>query len=135
MADFSAFIDNKIVEAITGRTAFGALSCYIGLLTTQPTLPGSGSGVCGAVETSYTGYGGRVQLTSSNMGAASAGSNTNSSTISFGNCTAGSASITGWGVYDAASAGNLLYAKASALSVSAGINPQLAAGALTVTEA
>lgn len=132
MANYSSYVENKIVDHITGRTAFSLPTAYVALFTTNPTMPAG----TGGTETTYTNYA-RVALgtsTSCLMAAASGGSSTNSgSVIAFPQCGASGATITGFGIYDASSTGNLLYAGSCSLTVSNGVTPQFNTSALTVS--
>lgn len=84
-------------------------------------------------EAAYTGYA-RVAVARTAGGWTVAGSNiSNAAAVTFGLCSAGSETITHFGIgSDAAGAGNLfLYgALAAGLAVSAGITPSFAIGAL-----
>lgn len=88
-------------------------------------------------EATYTGYA-RVAVSRDGTGwTVSGGSVTNDAAITFGECTAGSETLTHFGVgSDASGTGNLYYSGAldANLAVSAGITPEFAAGALTVSE-
>jgi hypothetical protein len=125
MAGFSTYLQQKVLDHVNGKTSYTMPTTYLALFTANPTDAGGGT------EAAYTGYG-RV-ATSGLWNAASGTSVTNASAIPFGACTAGSSTVTGFGLYDASSAGNLLYWGTCSLSVSSGITPQFAAGALTIT--
>jgi hypothetical protein len=125
MAGFSTYLQQKVLDHVNGKTSYTMPTTYVALFTANPTDAGGGT------EAAYTGYG-RV-ATSGLWNAASGTSVTNASAIPFGACTAGSSTVTGFGLYDASSAGNLLYWGTCSLSVSSGITPQFAAGALTIT--
>lgn len=114
---------NKLNDLINGVASYTTPTVYVALVTSASS-PGSLG-----TEATYTGYA-RVAL-SGLMGSSSGGSSTNSSAITFGACTAGTNTIVGFAFMDAASGGNLLKYGTCALSVSAGITPQFATGALT----
>lgn len=89
-------------------------------------------------EISYTGYA-RVAVARTSGGWTVSGTTqvANAGAVTFGACTAGSATATHVGVGTASSAaGKLLYSGAlnASLSISAGITPNFAIGALVVTE-
>ncbi len=88
-------------------------------------------------ETSYTSYS-RVAVARSGAGWTVTGNAvTNAALIQFPQCTGGTATITHFAVGTAASStGKILYkgALSSSLSVSAGIQPQFAAGDLDISE-
>jgi hypothetical protein len=125
MAGFSTYLQQKVLDHVNGKTSYTMPTTYVALFTANPTDAGGGT------EAAYTGYA-RV-ATSGLWNAASGTSATNSGAVTFGACTAGSSTVTGFGLYDASSAGNLLYWGTCSLSVSSGITPQFAAGALTIT--
>ena len=97
-----------------------------------PDFQANNSNVTGN-EANYTGYA-RVAL-SGLMGAASAGSASNSSAIPYAACTAGSNVIGAWCSYDAATVGNALKFAATsiALAVSSGITPSFPISDLTTS--
>lgn len=128
MAGYSNYTDNKVLEHATGKTTFAAVTPYIALFTTNP----SNNTGAGAVETTYTNYT-RVACSGATWGTASAGSITTASAVSFPSCGTTGATIVGWGIYDASTAGNLLFYGTCSLAVSSGITPQFAAGQLTIT--
>lgn len=88
-------------------------------------------------EAAYTGYA-RVAVARDGTGwTVSGGQVTNDGAITFPEATGGSETITHFGVgTDETGTGKLLYSGAldASLAVSAGITPEFAAGALTVTE-
>jgi hypothetical protein len=103
---------------------------YLALFTADPTETGSI-----ANEATYTGYA-RVALTKSSAWTGTSSPYTNSSLIQFGACTAGSNSLTHFAVVDTASgAVNMMISGAltATLNVSSGIQPQFAAGALSIS--
>ena len=103
---------------------------YLALFTADPTETGG----LGA-EATYTGYA-RVALTKASAWTGGANPFVNANLIQFGACTAGSNALTHFAVVDTASgAVNMMISGAlsSTLNVSAGIQPQFAAGALSVS--
>ncbi len=103
---------------------------YLALFTADP-----GETASLAAEATYTGYA-RVALTKASAWADGGSSFTNAALIQFGACTAGSSSITHFAVVDTASgAVNMMIfgALSGTLAVSSGIQPQFAAGALSIT--
>lgn len=107
-------------------------SFYISLHTADPSETGTQS----TSEASYTGYA-RVAVNRTAGGwTRSTSTISNTALVQFAQCTAGSSAVTHFGIgTDLSGAGNLLFkgALSSSLSISAGIQPQFAAGALTVT--
>lgn len=112
-----------------------ATSLYISLHTADPGVGGSQL----TNEASYTGYARlAINRTGTGWDAAAAGASVNSALAQFAECTAGSATVTHVAIGTASSgAGYVLYAGALSASraISAGIQPQFADSALTITEA
>lgn len=102
---------------------------YLALFTADPGEAGSI-----ANEANYTGYA-RVALTKATAWTDSGSTFTNAALIQFGACTAGTNALTHFAIVDTASSTvNMMISGAlsSTLNVSAGIQPQFAAGALSV---
>ena len=118
------------VGGLRGSTSAG--SFYISLHTADPGESGSQS----TNEASYTGYA-RVAVARSASGFTLVTSTiSNAALVQFAQCTGGSNTLTHFGIgTDLSGAGNLIFkgSLTSSLSVSTGIQPQFAAGALTVT--
>lgn len=103
---------------------------YLALFTADPTETGSI-----ANEATYTGYA-RVSIPKASSWTGSASPLTNTNLIQFGACTAGASVCTHFAVVDTASgAVNMMIsgALAASLSISPGIQPQFAAGALSIS--
>lgn len=117
---------------VRGSTTAG--SFYISLHTADPGETGDQT----TSETSYTGYA-RVAVARSGSGwTVTNDTAANAGTITFGACTAGSATITHFVIGRASSStGEIIVSGAltASLAVSAGITPSFAASALTVTAA
>ena len=122
----------NIGDAAGLQNSATAGSFYISLHTADPGEAGNQS----TSETSYTSYarvavarsGGGWTLTSQTI--------SNTALVQFPQCTGGTSTVSYFGIgTDSSGAGNLLMSGAltSSLSVSNGIQPQFAAGALTVT--
>jgi hypothetical protein len=107
-------------------------SFYISLHSADPGEAGTQS----TNEISYTGYA-RVAVARAGGGwTRTVSTIANTALVQFGQCTAGSATATHFGIgTDSTGAGNLLLKGAlnASLSISNGIQPQFAAGALTAT--
>lgn len=102
---------------------------YLALFTADPGEAGSL-----AAEADYTGYA-RVALTKGSAWTDGGSTFTNANLIQFGACTAGNNSITHFAVVDTASGAvnqMIIGSLSSALNVSAGIQPQFAAGQLSI---
>lgn len=151
MAAFSDFAENKLIDfifrgqalGITGASAAagtGPTSLYVGLLTANATDSTSGTEVTGgsyarvAVTSSLANWAGTQSAGSTTASSGTSGTTSNNGVITFPAPTANWGVVTGVGVYDASTAGNLLFY--AALTTSKTINngdaaPSFAAGALT----
>ena len=152
MAAFSDFVENKLIDwllrgqaiGITGASAAagtGPTSTYVGLLTAAPSDTGGGTEVTGGsyarvtVASSLANWAGTQAAASTVASSGTSGTTSNNGAITFPSPTANWGLITHMGVYDAASAGNLLfYAPLTASkNVSNGdAAPSFAAAALTL---
>lgn len=108
-------------------------SFYVSLHTADPGAGGSQT----TNECNYTGYA-RVGVARSGAGwTVTGGAVSNAAAVTFAPCTAGSNTVTYFGVgTDSAGAGTLLYSGAltASLAVSAGITPQFQTGDIDITE-
>ena len=140
MAALSDYLENKIVDHILRATAFTApATVYVGLLTATAADTGGGTEVTGgsyarvAVTSATTAWNGTHGDTT---GASSGTDGTieNAAVITFPTPSAGWGTATHWGVYDAASGGNLLiYAALTvAKTINTGDAVSFAAGALSL---
>ncbi len=103
---------------------------YLALFTADPTESGSV-----ANEANYTGYA-RVALTKATAWTDGGSTFSNAALIQFGACTAGTNTVTHFAVVDTASGAVAMMisgALSASLNVSAGIQPQFAAAALTIS--
>ena len=114
---------------LRGSTTAG--SFYISLHTADPGETGTQT----TSEATYTGYA-RIAVARSGAGWTVSGNNaSNAAAVTFGACTAGTNTITHFGIgSDVSGTGNLFYkgALTASLSVSAGITPSFAIGELDV---
>jgi hypothetical protein len=142
VSDFSNFLENKLIDHVFRNTAYTMpTTIYVGLYTAAPSDAGGGTEVTGG---SYA----RVQVGPSTTawnatqgGTAGASSGTggqtaNAADITFPAPTANWGVVTHFGIFDAATTGNLLFW--AALAASKTINggdaaPKFLTGALTVT--
>lgn len=113
------------------RGSVGAGNLYIALHTADPS-----AGDQTTSEATYTGYGRASIARTAGAWTTASGASENTSAITFAPCTAGSDTITHFSIGVAASgASKILYSGTCSLNVSAGITPNIAAGALDLTEA
>jgi hypothetical protein len=151
MTAFSDFAENKLIDwffraqaiGITGASAAagtGPSTLYVGLLTAAPSDSAAGTEVSGgsyarvAVTSSLANWAGTQSAGSTTASSGTGGTTSNNNAITFPAPTANWGVVTHFAVYDAASAGNLLFY--AALTVSKTINngdaaPSFAAAALT----
>jgi len=133
----SDFLENAVLNTVLRGVAFPTLTnCFVSLHTADPTDAGTGTEVSGG---SYA----RVSVSRATGSWAApadvsgAQSTSNSNLITFPSPTANWGTVTHVGIFDASTAGNLLYS--AALTTSRTINngdgaPSFAIGALTISE-
>lgn len=104
MGSKSDYLEAAVLNILGGTTPTVPATVYVALFTTLPSDSGGG------VEVSGGGYA-RVAVTnnSTNFPAASGGSKSNGTLIDFGTATLDWGDVIGWGIFDAASSGNLLW--------------------------
>lgn len=152
MAAMSDFLENKLIDwmlraqavGITGASAgaaSGPTSVYVALLTAAPSDTGGGTEVTGGsyarvtVASSLANWAGTQSAGSTSASSGTNGTTSNNNAITFPAPTANWGVVTHIAIYDASSAGNLLFW--GALSVSKTVNngdaaPSFAAAALTI---
>ncbi|MGL4477374.1 MAG: phage tail fiber protein [Aeromonas veronii] len=140
----SDYLENKLIDFIFRGQAFTApTTIHVGLLTAAPSDAGGGTEVTGgsyarvAVTSSLANWAGTQSAGSTTASSGTSGTTSNNGAITFPAPTANWGTVTHFGLYDAASSGNLLYW--AALTTPKTINngdaaPSFAAGALTVQE-
>jgi hypothetical protein len=152
-ANMSDFMENKLIDflfraaALTGistataAAATGPATLYIALFTTTPTDSTGGTEVSGgsyarvSVTSALTAWAGTQSAGSTSASSGTSGTTSNNNAITFPAPTANWGTVTGFGILDATSAGNLLFW--AALTTSKTVNngdaaPSFAAAALTV---
>jgi hypothetical protein len=132
--------DQNILQFVLGKAAYTApAGCYAALFSSTPTADnGTFTELTGSA---YA----RATIDAANAPAAWSAATqdapgawkTNANQISFPTASGGWTAATGYGVYDASSAGTLLYwgTFGSATTVGSGATASFAAGALKITEA
>lgn len=128
MSAMSDYLENKILDHVLGTTAYTAPSTvYIGLATASFADDNSGTELTG---NNYS----RV---SASFDAAASGTTDNSAAIEFAAATGSWGSVSHFGIFDAASSGNLLIhgAFTSAKTISSGDVLKIATGDLDITAA
>lgn len=139
MAALSDYLENKLIDHLLRATPYTAPSkTYVALLTAVLDDTGGGTEVSGdgyaRVEiTSGTGAWTATQGGTSGASSGTGGMTTNASTISFPTPSASWGTVTHFGLYDAATGGNLLLygALTSSKVINEGDSVSFAAGALS----
>lgn len=128
----SDYLENQILDHVLGGGDYTRpATVYVALYTVAPTDSGGGTEVSGG---SYA----RVAVTNNatNWPAASGGSKANGTAIAFPEATADWGTVLAWGIFDAASGGNLLYygTLAANKTISTGDTASFAASDLVIRE-
>lgn len=98
---FSDFAENKLLDHMSGKTSYTMPSVWVGLYTAAPSDAGGGTEVSGG---SYA----RKSTVGADWAAAASGSTSNATIITFVTASGSWGTVTHFGLFDAASAGNLL---------------------------
>ena len=125
----SDYLENKVLDAVLNNTSLAVATPYVALFTATPSDAGGGTEVSGG---SYA----RVN-SSASWPAASSGSCANDVAIAFPSATANWGTVTQFGIFDASTAGNLLYwgdLTTSRSILNGDPTPTFAIGALVITE-
>ena len=152
MANMSDFLENKTIDwllraqalGVTGASAAagtGPTTVYVGLFTVTPADSGGGTEVTGgayarqAVTSSLANWAGTQAAASTTVSTGTGGTTSNNATITYPAPTANWGTINGIGIYDAVTAGNLLFW--APLTTPKTVNngdaaPSFAAAALTI---
>ena len=116
MSAMSDYLENKLVDQLfRGQAAPTTTTLYIALLTAAPSDSGGGTEVSGnayarvAVTSSLTNWAGTQSAGSTVASSGTGGQTSNNTVITFPTPTATWGTVTHFGIYDAASAGNLLF--------------------------
>lgn len=133
----SAYLENALMNWIKGTTFPAApATTYVALFTTLPT---SDAGT-GGTEVSGNAYARQPITSSTGWSSISGGSTTpdvisNAGTITFPTPTGSWGTVVGIGLYDAVSAGNLLYFDGiTSQAIGSGVVASFAIGALQISE-
>lgn len=132
MAGKSDYLENAVLAKVFNATAFPATATiHVALFTAAPTDAGGGTEVA-------TGSYARVAVTANttNFPAPSGGAIANGTAITFPTASASWGVVTHFGLFDASTAGNLLYwgALTASKTVDSGDTVSFAIGDLDVTE-
>lgn len=115
MAAMSDYLENKIIDwLLRGQTFTAPTTVYVGLFTAAPSDTGGGTEVTGnayarvAVASSLANWAGTQAAASTVASSGTSGTTSNNGTISFPTPSASWGTVVAFGIFDAASAGNLL---------------------------
>ena len=142
MAAMTDYLENKIMDWLLRGATFTPPSAgvYVGLYTAAPSDAGGGTEVSGngyarvAVANSLAAWSGTQSAGSTTASTGTGGTTSNNAAITFPAPTpAGWGTVVAFGVFDAATAGNLLFYAALTASkvINAGDAVSFAAGSLT----
>tara|TARA_R110000851_G_scaffold12997_3_gene44681 strand:- start:3109 stop:3510 length:402 start_codon:yes stop_codon:yes gene_type:complete len=129
---FSNYLENEVLDHVTGKGAYTSPTNYVGLSSTTPNENGTGVTEPGA------GAYARVTTSASDWNAASAGSIANANDLTFPTASAdwvSGSNLTYVVVYDALTSGNMIYYGQlnTAKAVLNGDTAKIPAGSLTIT--
>ena len=131
MSAASDYLENKVLDHFLGTASTSApATVYLALFTSDPTDAGSGT----EVSTSGTAYSRQSIAFSS----ASSGSTSNSADVEFSQATgSGFGTVTHFGIFDASTAGNLLFhgSLTASKTIDAGDVFKIASSNLSITVA
>lgn len=116
MSAMSDYLENKLIDQLfRGQSAPGTTTLYVGLLTAAPSDAGGGTEVSTgsyarvSVTSSLANWAGTQAAASTTASSGTGGQTSNNSAITFPTPTAGWGTVTHFGIYDAATSGNLLF--------------------------
>lgn len=130
MAGKSKYLEQKILNHVLRNASYTPpTTLYLALFTVDPTDAGTGTEVTGG---SYA----RQTVAFNAPAASGVSTSTNSADVLFPVASAAWGTVTHWGIFDAATAGNLLYLGALTpnKAVASADQIKIAAGTLSVTE-
>jgi hypothetical protein len=130
----TTYLNNALLDLCFGGTAFSARpsTLYFALFTSAPNAGGGGTEVSGAGYSRKAFTANTTNFTSP----ASAGDNIASAAdIQWPAATGSWGTVTGWGIYDAATSGNLLFFDSldTPVAITNGQRPKIASGGLTLS--
>lgn len=137
MAGFSDVVENKLLDHITGKTAYTITApTYLALTTVAVAETDTGTTLGSLTKEATYGSYVRKSIAAADMAAAAAGSTSNTVQQTFANCTSGSNTIIGWALLTTSSgAGDILMFGTCTSTVISTTQtpPTVAVGALTLT--
>jgi hypothetical protein len=129
MPGLSNVVENKLLDALCGGTAYTVTSPKLVLVTVAVTEADTAATI---VKATYSGYADHTLNNATEMGGATGGAKANSATIAYP-ANAGGTTQTVVGFAITAGSDVVLYGTVSPLAVDPGIAPQFDIGTLTLT--
>ena len=142
MSAMSDFLENSLVDQIfRGQTAPTTSTLYIGLYTAAPSDTGGGTELSGSgyarvsVTSSLANWAGTQSAGSTTASSGTGGATSNNTAITFPEPTSGWGQVQAFGVFDAATGGNLLFHGSLTINktINEGDTVTFPAGSLVVT--
>ena len=142
MSAMSDFLENSLVDQIfRGQTAPTTSTLYIGLYTAAPSDTGGGTELSGSgyarvsVSSSLANWAGTQSTGSTTASSGTGGATSNNTAITFPEPTSGWGQVQAFGVFDAATGGNLLFHGSLTINktINEGDTVTFPAGSLAVT--
>jgi len=106
MSAFSDYLENKLIESTLRGGTYTGGGVFIALFTTNPTDAGTGTEV---VDSGYTRIRAHNAVPSDGFTVPANGVTSNARNIVFPAIVDAQTTVTHWGIFDAQTAGNLLY--------------------------
>ena len=128
----SDYLENKVLDAVLGQVSLPSIpTVWVGLYTVAPTDAGGGTEVSGGAYERKS-----VTNNVTNFPAASGGAKSNGTEIIFVEATGSWGTVLAFGIFDAVTAGNLLYWAdlTTPKAIGAGDTAKFAVGDLDLTE-
>lgn len=128
MGSFSDYLENKVLDHVTGKTAFTKPTSHVALFTAAPSDAGGGTEVSGG---SYA----RITTAGADWNAAASGSVSNANALAFPTASGSWGTATHFALMDAPTGGNQLAwgTLGTPKTIASGDVAQFAAGALVAT--
>lgn len=123
------YLENKVIDHVTGKTAYTKPTAYVALFTAAPSDAGGGTEVSGS---NYS----RVTTAGADWNAAASGSTSNANALTFPTPSGSWGTVTHFALFDAATTGNMLIwgSLTTSKTIGTGDTASFAAGALVYTE-
>lgn len=123
------YAENKVLDHMTGKSTFAAVTAYVALFTAAPSDAGGGTEVSGG---SYA----RKATAAADWNAASGGSTSNANALSFPTASGSWGTATHFAIFDASSGGNMLRwnALTTSKTIGSGDTATFGVGSLVLTE-